>query len=384
MILKSCSLGPSTVELRQWEGTFSPIVAPRIDVPRPKSFHGARNARELDNFLWNLEQYFDATSIEDDAKKIKTAPLYLADAAMLWWRRRHADIEKGTCIMESWEDFKREIKRQFYPENSEHEARAKLRRLAHKNTIREYVKEFSELMLEIPDLSDKEALFTFVDGLQSWAKVEVQRRGPQDLASAIAVAESLIEFKRGDSSKAKGQKFHQGKSGGETSSQAKDASNTHNKGKPSYDKVGGDKPKLRCFLCDGPHLVRECPKRAKLSALIQDEEEESHDEETKMGSLRLLNAIEAKEAERLGLKFKEGQGWLKAVNSEARPIYGVARDVWLHIGNWSGKVDFSVVPMDDYPIVLGMEFLDGVRAFPLPFAETMLQVPARHYFGYFV
>ncbi|GFZ17469.1 hypothetical protein Acr_26g0007390 [Actinidia rufa] len=71
------------------------------------------------------------------------------------------------------------------------------------------------------------------------------------------------------------------------------------------------------------------------------------------------NFIEIKEAERLGLKFKEGQGWLKAVNSEARPIYGVARDVWLHIGNWSGKVDFSVVPMDDYPIVLGMEFLDG-------------------------
>ena len=73
--------------------------------------------------------------------------------------------------MESWDDFKREIKRQLYLENSEHEAHAKLRRLSHKNTIREYVKEFSELTLEIPDRSDKKALFTFVDGLQPWAKI---------------------------------------------------------------------------------------------------------------------------------------------------------------------------------------------------------------------
>lgn len=27
--------------------------------------------------------------------------------------------------------------------------------------------------------------------------------------------------------------------------------------------------------------------------------------------------------------------------------------------------------MDDYPIVFGMEFLDGVRAVPIPFANTM-------------
>ncbi|GFY85681.1 hypothetical protein Acr_04g0004190 [Actinidia rufa] len=60
------------------------------------------------------------------------------------------------------------------------------------------------------------------------------------------------------------------------------------------DRRSGDKPKLACFLCDGNHFARDCPKRTKLSALIQDEEEESRDEETKMGSLRLLNAIKAK------------------------------------------------------------------------------------------
>ncbi|GFY94853.1 hypothetical protein Acr_10g0002380 [Actinidia rufa] len=172
----------------------------------------------------------------------------------------------------------------------------------------------------------------------------------------------------------------------------------------------GDKPKLSCFLCDGNHFARDCPKRSKLSALIRDDEEEPHQEEAKVGSLRLLDAIKAqvgkskaprkgrmyveakvrgfstralidtgashnfievKEAKRLGLQLKEEPGWIKAVNTEARSIYGVARGVRLHIGEWCGQVDFTVVPMDDYPIVLGMEFLDGVRAFPIPFAETM-------------
>ncbi|GFY91651.1 hypothetical protein Acr_08g0000470 [Actinidia rufa] len=66
-----------------------------------------------------------------------------------------------------------------------------------------------------------------------------------------------------------------------------------------------------------------------------------------------------------------GYGTPSTRRHRARPIYGVAQDVRLHIGDWCGQVDFTVVPMDDYPIVLGMEFLDGVRAFPIPFAETM-------------
>ncbi|GFS31769.1 hypothetical protein Acr_00g0019100 [Actinidia rufa] len=144
-------------------------------------------------------------------------------------------------------------------------------------------------------------------------------------------------------------------------------------------------------------LLRDCPQRAKLAALIRDDEEEPHQEEAKVGktkaprkgrmyveakvrgfNTRALidtgashNFIEVKEAKRLGLQLKEEQGWIKAINTEARPIYGVARDVRLHIGDWCGQVDFTVVPMDDYPIVLGMEFLDGVRAFPIPFAEIM-------------
>ncbi|GKG08366.1 hypothetical protein Tco_0334198, partial [Tanacetum coccineum] len=51
--------------------------------------------------------------------------------------------------------------------------------------IREYVKEFTTLVLEILELSDQDSFFYFLDGLQGWAKTELERRRVQDLSTAI-------------------------------------------------------------------------------------------------------------------------------------------------------------------------------------------------------
>ncbi|RVW74601.1 hypothetical protein CK203_050922 [Vitis vinifera] len=76
-------------------------------------------------------------------------------------RHKERDMHHST-----WDAFKREIKRQFYPKDVAYLARMK--RLKHTGSIREYVKEFSTLMLEIPNMSDEELLFNFMDNLQSW------------------------------------------------------------------------------------------------------------------------------------------------------------------------------------------------------------------------
>ena len=74
--------------------------------------------------------------------------------------------------------------------------------------ICEYVKEFQELLLEIPKMGEQDTLFCFLDGLRSWARMELERRGVQDFTFAIAAAESLIELKK-DSSKGRGKKGHE-------------------------------------------------------------------------------------------------------------------------------------------------------------------------------
>ena len=151
--------------------------APRVEVPKPHMFSGKRDAKELDNFLWHMKRNFEAITLTDEATMVRTATLYLTDNATLWWRRRFVDIERGTCTIDTWDAFKREIKRQFYPEDVAYLARKSLKHLKHTGSIREYVKEFSTLMLEIPNMAEEELLFNFMDNLQNWDKQDLKRRG---------------------------------------------------------------------------------------------------------------------------------------------------------------------------------------------------------------
>ena len=383
--------------------------APKIDVPKPSPFVGKREARAVDDFLWEMEQYLEGVKITDDDSKIKMATRYLKDTAALWWRRRYGDIERGTCTINTWADFVVELKKQFYPENAKNEAKSRLRKLKQSGTIRDYVKEFTTLVLEIPELSDQDSLFYFLDGLQGWAKTELERRGVQDLATAIAHAEALIDFgTRRESSKPKDRKVNQEKGGGEKTAQVKN----DNARKPPTGKGKDLKTNYKtggCFICDGPHRARDCPKKASLNGIIA-HEDESTSEGGCMSTMRILNAIKAKtevpkvvgkglqfveatvngtkvralvdsgathnfvsvdEAKRLRISATKGSGTFKPVNSKAKPMEGVARDVRVKIGEWEGTVDLSVVPMDDFDLVLGLEFLDKVRAFPMPFANTL-------------
>ena len=71
----------------------------------------------------------------------------------------------------------------------------------------------------------------------------------------------------------------------------------HGKGKVSYTRKDNGKrkqrestPKLRCFLCDGPHLTRECPKRKALSTLI--EKSEKMMEDARLGLIQVIGALQ--------------------------------------------------------------------------------------------
>ncbi|RVX02929.1 hypothetical protein VitviT2T_020572 [Vitis vinifera] len=269
--------------------------ASRVEVPKPHRFSGKRDAKELDNFLWHMERYFEAIALTDEAAKVRTATLYLTDTATLWWRRRFADMEKGICTIETWEDFKREIKKQFYPEDVAYLARKNMRCLKHTGSIRDYVKEFSALMLEIPNMTQEELLFNFMDNLQGWAEQELRRRGVQDLATAMAIAESLTDYKRGDSSKDESLEDSHAMGGGDEVPRDHNAPKKGS-GKTSNVREGRDKaerkeftPKIKCFLCDGPHWARDCPKRKALSAMIEEREQE---DEAHMGSMQLLGALQ--------------------------------------------------------------------------------------------
>ena len=109
-----------------------------------------------------------------------------------------------------------------------------------------------------------------------------------------------------------------------------------------------------CFICNGPHHARDCPKRKKLSALVTVHDNGDSNSETppRVNPLQLLNVINGetlvpkslmhvhafvndvqvkalvdngathnfvatREATRLGLKLEEDTSRIKAINSKA-------------------------------------------------------------------
>ena len=127
----------------------------------------------------------------------------------------------------------------------------------------------------------------------------------------MAVAESLMDYKENMSSDDEGSRVSHNSGGGEKVSPRGSEDNCstdggevvprstarYGKGKVPYtreDKGRRKKrestPKLKCFLCAGPHLTRECPKRKALSALI--EKSEKTMEDARLGSIQMIGALQ--------------------------------------------------------------------------------------------
>ena len=84
-----------------------------------------------------------------------------------------ADVGKGK--IDSWEALKKELKDQFLPTNTAWVVRDSLKKLKQTGTMREYVKTFSSLMLDMKNMLEDDKLFNFMFGLQPWAQLELKR-----------------------------------------------------------------------------------------------------------------------------------------------------------------------------------------------------------------
>ncbi|KAL2237411.1 UNVERIFIED_CONTAM: hypothetical protein Sindi_0932800 [Sesamum indicum] len=120
--------------------------------------------------------------------------LYIVGDAKLWWRTKYAEIQAHQVRLDMWALLQEAIREQFFPENVEYNAKLALQKLEHTGSVREYVKAFLALMLNIRDMLEKDKLFTFMEGLKPSACLELQRQRVTDLSSAMTAAERLTDF----------------------------------------------------------------------------------------------------------------------------------------------------------------------------------------------
>ncbi|KAF2291282.1 hypothetical protein GH714_022165 [Hevea brasiliensis] len=160
------------------------------------------------------------------------------------------------------------------------------------------------MLLEVPEYPDQELLFLFKDGLQAWARLEVERRGAPNLVATITIAESLIEYKRSDKTKNKDGKNKSGGEKGGSKEGSRDGPKEGNGGKKQWSgkknhwgkRFGKsrnhdnttERGPLKCYNCQGPHLARDCPKNGALDArVVENENPPPRQEGSSMGSMQL-------------------------------------------------------------------------------------------------
>ena len=101
--------------------------------------------------------------------------MYLEGDAKLWWRTRLDDnASMDRPRIETWETLKKELRDQFLPLNTAWVAREALKKLKHTGTVRDYVKEFSFLMLDVKNMSEDDKLFNFFSRQQPYAQAELR------------------------------------------------------------------------------------------------------------------------------------------------------------------------------------------------------------------
>jgi hypothetical protein len=102
----------------------------------------------------------------------------------------------------TWEFFKERLESKFVPRNSDYIFRCKLRDLvnATNENLKQYVRAYSELMLELRHMHELDRLCQFVMGLPTWAKRKLEESWPASLSEAITKVENFSNVGRNDKS----------------------------------------------------------------------------------------------------------------------------------------------------------------------------------------
>ncbi|MFQ6656410.1 hypothetical protein Gotur_026526 [Gossypium turneri] len=156
----------------------------------------------------------------------------------------------------------------FYPEFAE-EARAKLQGISQRDTVGEYVQEFKELMLQVSDVTEEEALLVFQKGLKPWVRQEVEQRGVQKLSEAMTVVESVVKLGLGKDKLGSSKSEEKGVCEMDHKEDIVDANGNGDNGGNGKPRVRKKKPKrkrdkLKCFLCNSPHILKKSSKKSAL------------------------------------------------------------------------------------------------------------------------
>jgi hypothetical protein len=230
----------------------------------PEKFRGT-SKEDPQDWFFSLECFFAvATDINTSRSRIAFAVSLLRDDALKWFRQVKST---SAAIEDDYEAFKRQFCHRFRTTDPVREARDQLAELKQLKSAKAYTSIFRTVALNIPDLSEAEALDRYLRGLKPHIKIQVMLHHPANLEDAMRLAETYDSMFFASTAK------KPGKASFRPVAPAGDAM--------EIDAItrDGPIPKLtpelkaalvkagKCFFCRNPgHTVKTCPKKAALAS----------------------------------------------------------------------------------------------------------------------
>ncbi|XP_015084295.1 uncharacterized protein LOC107027726 [Solanum pennellii] len=82
--------------------------------------------------------------------------------------------------------------------------------------------------------------------------------------------------------------------------------------------------------------------------------------------------IDVNSAAKLGLKLTKSPSYVKTVNAKAQAIVGMTYGVSMSTGNWVGKHNLMVMPLGDFEMILGIDFLRKFQFVPFSHLDGIM------------
>ena len=160
------TLAPQTIDLRPKKPKY----------PQPLDFKGEQKIHVVESFLFSLKRYLQYYEITGrDAVDLSIA--YLKGNALTWWRLRDISDTEHPDYIGSLPEFERAIRDKFIPKIAKRQLVNRLDELTQTGSILKYNESFRHLLLQLPDLDNKEDnIYRYLRGMKKRTRIEVELR----------------------------------------------------------------------------------------------------------------------------------------------------------------------------------------------------------------
>ncbi|XP_010445304.1 PREDICTED: uncharacterized protein LOC104727952 [Camelina sativa] len=256
----------------RWESGF------KLETPE---FSGSLKAEEFLDWLNMVEEVLDFKKVPDDVRVSLVATRFKSRAMAWWTQLKESRRRSGKSKIDSWEKFKKHMRRSFLPYNYERTLYTKLPNLHQgSHTVDEYASYFFEMVARTTLLETEDQLVSrFIGGLRTQLQIPLQQFNPTTVSEAHQRAMGMeTQFRQTWGSNNSHTRFQAPPTGETGSSPHTESVSTRASvskiGAPADSIAASRQPRtsaLRCYTCgENGHRQTACPNQTRRGLLTQE------------------------------------------------------------------------------------------------------------------